>query len=204
MFDSIHLHHCQGGPPPLKFVIPAGAKRRDLQFHFRAQRKRLGRIAPGFRFPINANCRFLRYPGFPVEVGGVGNLMRLSSRKAAHAAVSNAVWQEILLCGRKSGFALSKNTSRRGPGGKRTADPSASSGFPVGVVVSVDLMRLSLEKAAYVVVYESGVVGNPEFAPNEQKIKPVESISISSVHLTLNLPQASRLLGMTKGSAVLT
>jgi hypothetical protein len=30
-------------------------------------------------------------------------------------------------------------------------------------------MRLSLEKAAYVVVFESSVVGNPEFAPNEQK-----------------------------------
>jgi hypothetical protein len=36
-------------------------------------------------------------------------------------------------------------------------------------VVSVKLMRLSLEKAAYVVVFESSVVGNPEFAPNEQK-----------------------------------
>jgi hypothetical protein len=35
-------------------------------------------------------------------------------------------------------------------------------------------------------------------APNEQKIKPIESISIFSIHFTLNLPQASRLLGMTK------
>jgi hypothetical protein len=32
---------------------------------------------------------------------------------------------------------------------------------------------------------------------DEQKIKPIESISIFSVHFTLNLPQASRLLGMT-------
>ena len=38
-------------------------------------------------------------------------------------------------------------------------------------------------------------------APNEQKIKLTESISISSVHFTLNLPQASRLLGMTTGRA---
>jgi hypothetical protein len=30
-----------------------------------------------------------------------------------------------------------------------------------------------------------------------KKIKPIESISISTVHFTLNLPQASRLLGMT-------
>jgi hypothetical protein len=65
-------------------------------------------------------------------------------------------------------------------------------------------MRLSLEKAAYVVVYESSVVGNPEFAPNEQKIKPIESISIFSVHFTLNLPQASQFLGMTKGRVALT
>jgi hypothetical protein len=34
-------------------------------------------------------------------------------------------------------------------------------------------------------------------SPNEQKIKSIESISIFSVHFTLNLPQASRLLGMT-------
>jgi hypothetical protein len=39
--------------------------------------------------------------------------------------------------------------------------------------------------------------------PNEQKINPIESISISSVHFTLNLPQASRLLGMTKGGVAL-
>ena len=37
-----------------------------------------------------------------------------------------------------------------------------------------------------------------------KKIKPVESVSISGVHLTLNLPQASRLLGMTKGRLALT
>jgi hypothetical protein len=33
-------------------------------------------------------------------------------------------------------------------------------------------------------------------SPNEQKIKPIESISIFSVHFTLNLPQASQLLLM--------
>jgi hypothetical protein len=36
------------------------AQRRDLQFRFRAQRKCRGRIASGFRFSINANCRSLR------------------------------------------------------------------------------------------------------------------------------------------------
>jgi hypothetical protein len=39
-------------------------------------------------------------------------------------------------------------------------------------------------------------------SPNEQEIKPTESISIFSVHFTLNLPQASRLLGMTKERVV--
>jgi hypothetical protein len=75
----LHLHHCPGGPPPLnlssrpewrdlQFFSPRPllevffdrAWRRDLLFHFRAQRKRHGRIASGFRFSINANCRSLR------------------------------------------------------------------------------------------------------------------------------------------------
>jgi hypothetical protein len=33
------------------------AQGRDLQFHFRAQQTCRGRIASGFRFSINANCR---------------------------------------------------------------------------------------------------------------------------------------------------
>jgi hypothetical protein len=40
--------------------------------------------------------------------------------------------------------------------------------FLSGLVVSVDLMRLSLEKAAYVAVYDSTVVGNPESAPDDK------------------------------------
>jgi hypothetical protein len=55
---------------------------------------------------------------------------------------------------------------------------------------------LPVERTADPSTASPGQVG---FAPNEQKIKPTESISISSVHFTLNLPQASRLLGMTKG-----
>ena len=35
------------------------AQGRDLQFHFRTQQKWRGRIASGFRFPINLNCRSL-------------------------------------------------------------------------------------------------------------------------------------------------
>jgi hypothetical protein len=37
----------------------------------------------------------LRYPGFPVEVGGLRDFMRLSLMKAAHVVVSGAAWQEI-------------------------------------------------------------------------------------------------------------
>jgi hypothetical protein len=146
--------------------------------------------------------------------------------------------------------------------------------FLSGFVVSVNLMRLSLEKAAYVVVFESSVVGNPEFAPNDTGASrprfsgaptalrsfsglspspsglgsrfggrpspgfPVElggfdelhapffmerrkrgslqcsvagnpgpgltSMAILQCHFFLNLPEASWLLGMTKGRAVLT
>ncbi len=37
----------------------------------------------------------LRSPGFPVEVGGAGNSMRLSLEKGAHAALSRVARQEI-------------------------------------------------------------------------------------------------------------
>jgi len=40
--------------------------------------------------------------------------------------------------------------------------------FLSGLVVSVDFMRLSSKKAAHVVVEESSVVGNPEFARDDK------------------------------------
>jgi hypothetical protein len=40
--------------------------------------------------------------------------------------------------------------------------------FLSGLVVSVDFMRLSLLKAAYVAVDECCVVGNPEFARDDK------------------------------------
>jgi hypothetical protein len=49
-----------------------------------------------------------------------------------------------------------------------TADPSASSGFLSCFVVSIDLMLLSLLKAAYVALDWRSVVGNPEFTPNDK------------------------------------
>jgi hypothetical protein len=40
--------------------------------------------------------------------------------------------------------------------------------FLSGLVASVNFMRLSLKKAAYVAVDESSVVGNPEFARDDK------------------------------------
>jgi hypothetical protein len=37
------------------------------------------------------------------------------------------------------------------------------------MVASVNFMRLSLEKAAYVAVDESSVVGNPEYARDDKR-----------------------------------
>ena len=46
--------------------------------------------------------------------------------------------------------------------------PRLAPDFLSELVVSVNLMRLSLKKAAYVVVDESSVVGNPEFARDDK------------------------------------
>jgi hypothetical protein len=56
--------------------------------------------------------------------------------------------------------------------------------------------------AIFAVSFLPQLVAGKSAAPNEQEIKPTESISIFSVHFTLNLPRASRLLGMTKGRVV--
>ena len=53
-------------------------------------------------------------------------------------------------------------------GGKELQIPRLPPDFLSCSVTSVNLVRLSLKKAAYVVVFESSEVGNPEFAPNEQ------------------------------------
>jgi hypothetical protein len=58
--------------------------------------------------------------------------------------------------------------------------------------------------AIFAVSFLSQIATGKLAAPNEQKIKPIESISIFSVHFTPNLPQASQLLGMTTGRAALT
>ncbi len=48
--------------------------------------------------------------------------------------------------------------------------------FLSDLVVSVNIMRLSSKKTAYVAVSESGVVGNPEFARDDKgEGAPVDS-----------------------------
>ena len=61
-------------------------------------------------------------------------------------------------------------TERRPLCGSRGAlqIPRLPPDFLSGLVVSVNFMRLSLKKAAYVVVDESSVVGNPEFARDDK------------------------------------
>jgi|ERR1700677_1624118 hypothetical protein len=72
--------------------------------------------------------------------------------------------------------------------------------FLAGFEASVNLVRLSLKPHTWPLC---SVVENPESARDEQKIKPIESISVSSVHFSLNLPQASQFLGMTKSRLAL-
>jgi hypothetical protein len=52
----------------------------------------LGETEPGGDSPTGLS---LRYPDFLSRLVALTNLMRLSLRKAAHAAMSSAAWQEI-------------------------------------------------------------------------------------------------------------
>jgi hypothetical protein len=53
-------------------------------------------------------------------------------------------------------------------GGKELQIPRLPPDFLSGLVASVNRMRLSLEKAASVVVFQSSVVGNPESARDDK------------------------------------
>src|SRR5450631_2770711 len=54
-------------------------------------------VIPGFQeWSAEPQIPRLRSPGFPVEIGGVGELHApFLTRKGAHATVSSAAWQEI-------------------------------------------------------------------------------------------------------------
>jgi hypothetical protein len=71
-------------------------------------------------------------------------------------------------------------------------------GFPVEVGGAAIFMRFSLQKTSHAGL-SSAASRKSGYAPNEQKIKPIESILISSVHFTLNLPQASQAARDDKG-----
>jgi hypothetical protein len=136
-------------------------------------------------------------PDFLSSLVASANLMRLSLEKAAYVVVveSSVVGNPesarddkggsgAQLCSRQ-GDGESRRLSaisvqlegfrrRAGSGSCCSKDlqiPRLPPDFLSSLVVSATLMRLSLEKAAYVVVDESSVVGNPESAPNEQKNK---------------------------------
>jgi hypothetical protein len=68
---------------PQGFIRAVRDRQRIGSQGLRENRKKKPQISP------------LRYPGFPVEVGGVGRHMRLSLKKGAYAVLSSAAWQEI-------------------------------------------------------------------------------------------------------------
>ena len=69
---------------PFLFVIPSEAEGSAVL-----------RTSPGNAEP---QIPRLRSPGFPVEIGGVGELhVPFLARKGTHATVSSATWQEIRL-----------------------------------------------------------------------------------------------------------
>jgi hypothetical protein len=80
-------------------VIPSEA--RDLRFFFSpaVADERNGRFPSLGRKQLNGAAEPqvppLHYPGFPVMLVALAKLMQLSLRKAAHAEVSSAGWQEI-------------------------------------------------------------------------------------------------------------
>ena len=64
------------------------------------------------RFRREPQVAPLRYPGFPVELGGVGELHAPFLRKGAHTAVSSAAWQEIRVrSGRDDNFVSGASIS---------------------------------------------------------------------------------------------
>ena len=136
-------------------------------------------------------------PDFLLRLVALIRSMRLSLMKGALADLSSTAWQEIRVKPgfRLSGMPQHSTRlflSSRPGADLRCASPSSNSAafkpspfavafrkgalqvprlppdFLSGLVASVNLMRLSSKKAAYVVVLEICVVGNPEFAPNEQ------------------------------------
>jgi hypothetical protein len=67
---------------------------------------------------------------------------------------------------RTSGPPSSLGNFERGKGALQI--PRLPPDFLSSFVAPVSIMRLSLEKAAYVVVDESSVVGNPEYARDDK------------------------------------
>jgi hypothetical protein len=102
----------------------------------------------------NGNRRSLHSatPDFLWNLVALTNIMRLSVKKGAHAALSSAAWQEIRVRSGRKTF----------PGRvRRTADPSAPPDFLSRVVASINCMWFSLGRTTQVVAGKSSEVGNP-------------------------------------------
>jgi hypothetical protein len=116
----------------------------------------------------------LRYPGFPFELSALVHFMRLSLRRVAHAGVSGAAWQEIRVrfgrddkfvaqeafvvrAGLNSRSATLRSVEKHFQDGASTQRSLhyAPPDFPFRVVALMKFMRLSLRRAASVVVASS-------------------------------------------------
>jgi hypothetical protein len=137
-------------------------------------------------------------PDFLWRLAALIHSQRLSLMKGAHVDLSSRAWQEIgvkpgfglsgipqhwtrlfchpepeRICGapldqaNSAAFKPSPFAVAFRKGAQQV--PRLPPDFLSGLVVSVNRMRLSLEKAAYVVVFESTVVGNPEFARDDKR-----------------------------------
>jgi hypothetical protein len=93
---SIPLYHCQGAAPLSTLSFRPKRSAGTCSFTFGHSEWGVGKLPPGSVSPPT-NCRSLRCatPDFLSRLVALANLMRLSLRKAAHAAMSSAVLQEI-------------------------------------------------------------------------------------------------------------
>jgi hypothetical protein len=123
---SLHLHHCQGGPPPLNLSSRperSAAEGPAVSLSGTAKAPWADRLRVPFRHERKLQIPPLRYPGFPVEVGDVGK------PHAAFFTESPHTWPRPVLRGRKSGFASVGMTNLRlvahlGSGGGGGTEPA--------------------------------------------------------------------------------
>jgi hypothetical protein len=150
---------------------------------------------------VDGNCRSLHCatPDFLLVLMALANFMRLSLLKAAHAFVSSAGWQEIRVrSGRDDKFVAGKLTEfpveSRG-----TADPLAALGMTKGER-TIDLVP-RLRRSDPLQIDFPALPGWADVW--RSALRALHLWPSLPCHFSLNLPQASQLLGMTKERASL-